>query len=327
MVLSKLNQNVNYIEKKTIDPEDKGHESCFYVIEIFDIPITIVLGKQKYTFSSKDIIYYPIYVVSDDDVIKAQIGVFESSIKNTINLVDSDGDIDIEKMGSPLLYSFVTKTYLLKTNTNPKKHLDNDDKGKEEEPSQKIQEISDDSSDDELDVIKIKVSKNKISDEKQKTDKIIEKGIFIIEENFRQPKLLEEESETDSDKIKMDYKESSVNNWIEKFLRNNNYKILENEGQGDCFFASLRDAFKEIGQKTTVEKLRTLLASQLTDSVYQEQRNLFDNFDLGWKGNVKARYHSEKLDNKYRVRKENEPVFRAQLETYKYYQNKIEVTD
>ena len=34
--------------------------------------------------------------------------------------------------------------------------------------------------------------------------------------------------------------------------------------------------------------------------------------------------HSEKGDNKYKVRKINEPIFRAQFETYKYYQKKID---
>ena len=281
MVLSNINQQVNYIEKKTIDPEDIGHESWFYEVEILDVPIVIVLGKQKYTFSSKDIIYYPIYIV-EDDTIKAQIGVFESFIKNTINLVDNEGGIDISKMGEPLIYSFVTKKFLLKTNSNPKKYLDNDNdesKKMEQHEHEETAVIEIDSSDDEMDVMKIKVAKNKISEEKQKTDKIIEKGIFTIEPNFKHPPLLIEETESDSDKIKMDYKESSTNNWLQKFLKNNHYDILENEGQGDCFFAVLRDAFKEIGQKTTVDKLRTLLASQLTDSVYQEQRVLYDNFE------------------------------------------------
>ena len=53
-------------------------------------------------------------------------------------------------------------------------------------------------------------------------------------------------------------------------------------------------------------------------------QELIDNFDIGWKGNVKARLHSEKLDNKYRVRKEGETVFRAQHETYNYYKNQQE---
>ena len=33
----------------------------------------------------------------------------------------------------------------------------------------------------------------------------------------------------------------------------------------------------------------------------------------------------KKLDNKYRIRKENERIFRAQNETYNYYRNKLEV--
>lgn len=51
---------------------------------------------------------------------------------------------------------------------------------------------------------------------------------------------------------------------------------------------------------------------------------LIDSFDTGWKGNVKARYHSEALDNKYRVRGQN-PIFRAQLQTYNYYRDRLEV--
>jgi polyphosphate kinase len=53
------------------------------------------------------------------------------------------------------------------------------------------------------------------------------------------------------------------------------------------------------------------------------KKELIDNFNLAWKGNVKVRYHSYSLDNKYKVRNHH-PAFRAQLETYKYYQNKIE---
>jgi polyphosphate kinase len=65
---------------------------------------------------------------------------------------------------------------------------------------------------------------------------------------------------------------------------------------------------------------------EVTCPIYDPEiiNELIDNFDLGWNGNVKARIHSENLDNKYKIRGE-EPVFRAQLETYKYYQNKAAV--
>ncbi|WP_428225278.1 polyphosphate kinase 1 [Flavobacterium sp.] len=60
--------------------------------------------------------------------------------------------------------------------------------------------------------------------------------------------------------------------------------------------------------------------------IYDEniKKELIDTFDIGWKGNVKARFHSERLDNKYRLRGDN-PVFRAQHETYKYYRDRIDV--
>ena len=66
---------------------------------------------------------------------------------------------------------------------------------------------------------------------------------------------------------------------------------------------------------------------EVTCPIYDEdiKKQLIETFDVGWKGNVKARFHSEKLDNKYRIRKENEPIFRAQNETYNYYRNNIDV--
>lgn len=68
---------------------------------------------------------------------------------------------------------------------------------------------------------------------------------------------------------------------------------------------------------------------EVTCPIYQEdiKKQLIDTFEVGWKGNVKARYHSEKFDNKYRIRKENEPVFRAQIETYNYFKNQHLISD
>jgi predicted NAD-dependent protein-ADP-ribosyltransferase YbiA (DUF1768 family) len=100
-----------------------------------------------------------------------------------------------------------------------------------------------------------------------------------VDKQFRPPALLKEETETEADAMKLEYRESSKNNWVEKFMKNNHYGIVEVESQGDCFFAVLREAFAQIGQKTTVDKLRALLASKLTDDVYSENRKLYDGFE------------------------------------------------
>ncbi len=65
---------------------------------------------------------------------------------------------------------------------------------------------------------------------------------------------------------------------------------------------------------------------EVTCPIYDPRirKELIDTFNVGWKGNVKARYHSAELDNKYRVRGDA-PIFRAQLETYNYYRDRLEV--
>jgi len=282
MVSSKLNPIINYIEKRTIESEDVGHTSILYIIDVYGVETMIVLGKPKYTFSGKQVVYYPIYVVADDKI-KSQIGVYEAPIDNTINLVDEEGDIDLDKLSDPLFYTFVNRKYIEKSNTNPGKVLREQEIEKEvtqpeKKQSDKLVELPEES-DDEDDAIKLKVPLKKISEEKQKADKIVEDGIFTSDPHFRQPALLTEELDADADKHKTEYKESSTTNWLEKFMKNNHYDIVENEGGGDCFFAVIRDAFEHIGQKTTVHKLRTLLSTQLTEEVFSENRKLYEEFE------------------------------------------------
>lgn len=64
---------------------------------------------------------------------------------------------------------------------------------------------------------------------------------------------------------------------------------------------------------------------EVTCPIYDKdiKQELIDTFNICWNGNVKVRQHTENLSNQY---KENgKGGFRAQLETYNYYRNKIEV--
>jgi len=65
---------------------------------------------------------------------------------------------------------------------------------------------------------------------------------------------------------------------------------------------------------------------EVTCPIYDEdiKKQIIDTFEVGWKGNVKARYHSEKFENKYRVRESDEAIFRAQHETYNYYRDRLD---
>ena len=103
---------------------------------------------------------------------------------------------------------------------------------------------------------------------------------------------------------------------VDNYLEHSRIYIFGNAGDPEVYISSADFMTRNLDARVEV-----------TCPIYDPEikQELIDNFDLGWKGNVKARYHSENMDNKYRVRKDNEPIFRAQLETYKYYQNKIKV--
>ncbi|MFI0490174.1 polyphosphate kinase 1 [Flavobacterium sp.] len=104
---------------------------------------------------------------------------------------------------------------------------------------------------------------------------------------------------------------------VDNYLEHSRIYIFANAGNPEVYISSADFMTRNLDGRVEV-----------TCPIYdQEIKNeLIDNFNLGWKGNVKARIHSENLDNKYKTREE-EPVFRAQIEAYKYYQNKAEDFD
>jgi predicted NAD-dependent protein-ADP-ribosyltransferase YbiA (DUF1768 family) len=272
MVNSKLNSSINYKENKTIDSEDLKYNTNAYDSEILGIPLEFALGKEKYTYMSKNIIYYPIYVLKGD-VIKSQIGVYEIMAESKLGILDEDGDIDVSKLDSPLLYSFVTEEFIKKA-INFGEHVVIEKVVKEQEYETELEDESkvEEVIDDETDVMKPK------SGNVHESPKPKKEGIFIINASVR-PLLLSEETEETSDEIKKEYRKSSRNKWVEDFFKNNQYNIVETSTNGDCFFDTIRLAFQQIGHETTIHKLREIVANELDNESFQEKRTLYLGFD------------------------------------------------
>ncbi len=102
---------------------------------------------------------------------------------------------------------------------------------------------------------------------------------------------------------------------VDNFLEHSRVYIFGNAGNPEVFISSADFMTRNLDGRVEV-----------TCPIYDEliRNELIDSFEVGWKGNVKARYHSELLDNKYRFRG-SDSIFRAQHETYKYYSNRMEV--
>jgi predicted NAD-dependent protein-ADP-ribosyltransferase YbiA (DUF1768 family) len=90
------------------------------------------------------------------------------------------------------------------------------------------------------------------------------------------PGELKEEKKNDATHQKDKYKKESSKTWIEEFMTNNNYSITDNEANGDCLFATIRDAFSQIAQQTSVPKLRQKLSIEANDDVFMGYKNQYN---------------------------------------------------
>jgi predicted NAD-dependent protein-ADP-ribosyltransferase YbiA (DUF1768 family) len=151
-------------------------------------------------------------------------------------------------------------------------NINGDDNDNDETNEVDIVVDNDDDENDEDDIMKLTTAK-------KKTTPINTKKIFQLETQFQLPPELPEETEELANSLKSTFKISAKNNWIQNYMENINYEIHEVETNGDCFFAVIRDAFKQIGKNTTVTQLRQILVEEITDDIYQEYRNIFISFE------------------------------------------------
>ncbi|WP_291083596.1 polyphosphate kinase 1 [Flavobacterium sp. BFFFF1] len=103
---------------------------------------------------------------------------------------------------------------------------------------------------------------------------------------------------------------------VDNYLEHSRVYIFGNDGNPEVYISSADFMTRNLDGRVEV-------SCPIYD--IDVRKELIDSFEVSWKGNVKARLHSEKLDNKYRVRG-HQAIWRAQLETYNFYRNLLDVT-
>lgn len=316
MVLSKLDSSISYEEIKSISMDDKDLDATIYKINLHNVNIIITIGNEKYTYISKNILFVPIYLVYDSKVI-SKIGVFEFIASSLPDLMDEDDELDIGRMGKPLLFQFVTKDYLERYKTkwydSDEEESENSDSDEEEDSEEEIEFDDDDDEDEEQDEDESEEDTKDVSEDddedisskdkddkdestyglseslvqiqdKLKDDDVIESETSIIRELYEEDDDIQKqhlETSKDAEKIKKQYK--SGTNWIQQYFKNNNYNLIDNEGSGDCLFAVIRDAYNSIGKNITVSQLRSILAREANEETFLTYKTIYDDLNDAYK--------------------------------------------
>jgi len=84
-------------------------------------------------------------------------------------------------------------------------------------------------------------------------------------------------------------------------MQNKNYAIIDNEGGGDCLFATVRDAFSQIAQQTSVVKLRKKLADEANQETFLGYKELYDMYNTSM---IKDTNNIKELAKEYQLAKE-----------------------
>ena len=289
MVKSILDESIVYSENTNIDEGDVGYDAPQFEVELFpDVEANIALGNVRYTYADKGILYLPVYLVKNQEILQ-QIGVYEFLAAQYTELLDEDDDFDISLLENPLplYYSFFNEKFLKKIlgiKTLKKSAIKNS-----------LSELSSETTNEELLAEKKELTKPNEEEDREENETEVESGDVdaeeeTVEEKSPIEKLEEEEVKTDewsspnsptvlseilkevddndneenlSENIqnaideRNEYKPKKRDPWIKKFMKSSKYNLVDNEGRGDCLFAVIRDAYK--GTKNmTVAQLRAM---------------------------------------------------------------------
>ena len=261
MVLSKINKDVSYPELKSVDSSDIKMEANLYQLEILGSDVIIAVGNSKNTFEAENIMYFPVYLVKKNNKV-IQIGVYEIKASDFISYLDDNNNLDVERMDEPLIYTFVTSEMINKLKMEP------------DVPLRRVEKKADEDSDSDLEEEKSGSDYNVLYEIPEER-----RDIFILTKGVPIPAELVQETQKKAKEYKEKYHQEPGDVWIQKFMKNKNYSLVDNEAGGECLFATIRDAFSSIAQQTSVVKLRNKLSKEATEEVFLNYKEQFDMYN------------------------------------------------
>lgn len=292
MLQSKINKTILYKEERTIDTFDHDHETYLYTYPIKNHLSYIVLGGIDYEFQEQNILFMRAYLY-ENKKITDQVGIFEFSADKKDYILDENEDIDLTKIDDLLTFSFVNDKYI---GEKYESILDIDD--------DEIEKMQDKDSDNEENLYE-DLEDEEIEEEEEANVEDIpaeKKALRLPDDDIMSDQV--SQTKEQAMKEKKSFKLGSKTTWIEKFMKNNNYGLIDNEGGGDCFFAVIRDGLLGININMTVDELREIVAKNATEGQFNSYKELYkmyvneDNEITLKINNLKKSFNKIKLDIK-----------------------------
>ena len=278
MVYSDIDKTIKYSDSRNVDSLDISHESPVYYGEIYTKPIKFILGKPNNTYIENNIVYFNIYLVhlEPKKEIFSRIGVYEIETEKYAMTVDENDAIDFSLFSAPILIDD-TREILESYRENSKAT----EKSKAESKAESKTKAESKSKSRSLDSEEKRLLEEALgeldSKSGQKDSKSGEKDSKSGQKE-QSRSLLREQTREEAEEEKRIYKSDENTTWIERFMRNNNYGIIDNEGGGDCLFAVIRDALEKIDKKISVQELRQKVADEATEEVFRNYKYRYDMF-------------------------------------------------
>lgn len=272
MLESVLNDQVKYSINKKIDDDDIGSEVSVYKLQLYETEVCVILGNIKRNFINFGILYVPVYVVINNKVIE-RIGYFEFYTDNVNTYYDKEGDLDVSIMEGPLVFSYIDNDYLLnlvkkskfisEIEVEEQKYLSQleEKKSREGEMVEQAEKIIEEGKKGVVvdDIEKIENIERILSDDESKYNP--KHSILLLKQYNKQAKENPVQSES---------------SWIQKYYDNNKFGIIDNEGNGDCLFATIRDGLTDLNISLNVASLRHLQAKNVNQEQFGTYKTIYD---------------------------------------------------
>ncbi len=291
MVLSRITSRVDYDEEDyRVHSEDVGYESRLYESVLFNKKVILTLGKVKFTFIDKGVVFIPIYLVSRVTnsptnglisnsykyKIVRRIGVYEMKKNKFIdNIQENSNEIDMSLLNKPIIFDN-SESVISSHKNSPIIVVKDVSKNVVMKPQNVDEDIPHKKNIYDVVIDDLQLGITDISPVNIEIDKSLKDGIFTKHDREK-TSLHHDEGKETAGEITRSYRQSSNDNWIKKMMKNPHYELKDVDDK-NSFFNVIKDSFERIGYYTTVHKLRCVVAKYTTDKYLIDKRILYSEY-------------------------------------------------